>query len=101
MPVPELYELLTPTSRPSAQRRGTSAVRARAQRSGHRAYIDAANLLAGLALEVDARELIRDYRLPRIEHAVVRTRADVVATLKQTARAGFSETTGSPSRSRR
>ena len=35
--------------------------RARAQQPGHRAYIDAANLRAGLAIEADPRELIQDY----------------------------------------
>ena len=35
--------------------------RVRADEPGHRAYIDAANLLAGLAVEPDPRELIRDY----------------------------------------
>ena len=35
--------------------------RARAQQPGHRAYIEAANLRAGLEHEADPRELIRDY----------------------------------------
>ena len=56
--------------------------RARAQQPGHRAYIDAANLRAGLAVEADPRELIQDYLVQRVEHGVVRSRADVVATLK-------------------
>ena len=50
---------------------------------GHRALIDAANLRAGLAVEADPRELIRDYLLQRVEHGVVRDRADVVAALKE------------------
>ncbi len=44
--------------------------------------IDAANLRAGLAVEVDPRELIRDYLVQRVEHGLVRDRADVVAALK-------------------
>ena len=56
--------------------------RARAQQPGHRAYIDAANLRAGLAVEADPRELIRDYLVQRVEHGAVRSRADVVAALK-------------------
>ena len=57
--------------------------RARTQQPGHRAYIDAANLRAGLAVEADPRELIRDYLVQRVEHGVVRDRADVVAALKE------------------
>ena len=56
--------------------------RARAQQPGHRALIDAANLRAGLAVEPDPRELIRDYLVQRVEHGLVRDRADVVAALK-------------------
>ncbi len=57
--------------------------RARAQQPGHRALIDAANLRAGLAVEADPRELVSDYLLQRVEHGVVRERADVVAALKE------------------
>ena len=57
--------------------------RARTQQPGHRAYIDAANLRAGLRVEADPRELIRDYLVQRVEHGVVRDRADVVAALKE------------------
>ena len=57
--------------------------RARAQQPGHRALIDAANLRAGLAVEADPRELIRDYLLQRVELGFVRSRADVVATLQE------------------
>ena len=57
--------------------------RARAQQPGHHAYIDAANLRAGLAVEADPRELIRDYLVQRVEHGFVRDRADVVAALKE------------------
>ena len=45
--------------------------------------IDAANLRAGLAVEADPRELIRDYLVQRVEHGVVHSRADVVAALKE------------------
>ena len=57
--------------------------RARTQQPGHRAYSDAANLRAGLAVEADPRELIRDYLVQRVEHGVVRSRADVVAALNE------------------
>ena len=57
--------------------------RARTQQPGHRAYIDAANLQAGLKVEPDPRELIRDYLVQRVDHGVVQSRADVVAALKE------------------
>ena len=57
--------------------------RARTQQPGHRAYIDAANLRAGLAVEANPRELIRDYLVQRVEHGVVRDRAEVVAALQE------------------
>ena len=57
--------------------------RARTQQPGHRAYIDAAKLRAGLAVEADPRAVIRDYLVQRVEHGVVRSRADVVAALKE------------------
>ena len=57
--------------------------RARVQQPGHRAYIDAAKLRAGLAVEADPREVIRDYLVQRVEYGVVRDRADVVAALKE------------------
>ena len=56
--------------------------RARTQQPGHRAYIEAAKLRAGLEVEADPREVIRDYLVQRVEHGVVRSRADVVATLE-------------------
>ena len=56
--------------------------RARTQQPGHRAYIEAANLRAGLEHEADPRELIRDYLVQRVEHGVVQSRADVVAALE-------------------
>ena len=57
--------------------------RARAQQPGHRALIDAAKLRAGLQVEADPRELIRDYLLQQVELGLVRTRDDVVAALKE------------------
>ncbi len=60
--------------------------RARAHQPGHRAYLEAAKLRAGLAHEAGPRELIRDYLLQRVEHGAVRCRADVVASLEE---AGF------------
>ena len=56
--------------------------RARAQQPGHRAYIEAAKLRAGLEHEADPRELLRDYLMQRVEHGMVQSRADVVATLE-------------------
>ena len=55
--------------------------RARVQQPGHRAYVEAAHLRAGLALEPAPRDLIRDYLLQRVEHGTVRNRADIVAAL--------------------
>ena len=60
--------------------------RARAHQPGHHAYLEASKLRAGLEHEADPRELIRDYLLQRVEHGVVRSRADVVAALEA---AGF------------
>ena len=60
--------------------------RARTQQPGHRAYIEVANLRAGLEHEADPRDLIRDYLVQRVEHGVVQGRADVVAALED---AGF------------
>ena len=60
--------------------------RARAHQPGHRAYLEAAKLRAGLEHEAGPRELIRDYLLQRVEHGAVRSRADVVAALEE---AGF------------
>ena len=48
--------------------------RARVQQPGHRAYVEAAQLRAGLALEPAPRDLIRDYLLQRVEHGTVRNR---------------------------
>ena len=55
--------------------------RVKVQQSGHRAYIEAAKLGVGLEHE-DARELLRDHLEQRVEHGVVRSRADVVTTLE-------------------
>ena len=57
--------------------------RARAQQPGHRAYIEATRLRAGLAIEAAPRDLIRDYLLQRVENGTVRNRADVVAALRE------------------
>ena len=56
---------------------------ARVQQPGHRAYVEAAHLHAGLALEPSPRDLIRDYLLQRVEHGTVRNRADIVAALRE------------------
>ena len=57
--------------------------RARVQQPGHRAYVEAAQLRAGLALEPAPRDLIRDYLLQRVEHGTVQDRADIVAALQE------------------
>ena len=57
--------------------------RARVEQPGHRAYIEAARLRAGLRLEASPRDLIRDYLLQRVEHGMVRNRADVVSALRE------------------
>ena len=57
--------------------------RTRAQQPGHRAYIEAAKLRAGLEQEADPRELIRDYLVQRVEHGAVQSRADVVSALEE------------------
>ncbi len=56
--------------------------RARAQRSGHVAYIETSRLRAGLEHEADPRTLIRDYLVQRVEHGAVKGRADVVSALE-------------------
>ncbi|MXW67665.1 MAG: relaxase/mobilization nuclease domain-containing protein [Gemmatimonadales bacterium] len=56
--------------------------RARAQRPGHVAYIEASRLRAGLEHEADPRTLIRDYLVQRVEHGAVKGRADVVSALE-------------------
>ena len=56
--------------------------RARAQRPGHVAYIEASKLRAGLEHEADPRTLIRDYLVQRVEHGAVKGRSDVVSALE-------------------
>ena len=56
--------------------------RAGADQPGHGAYIEAANLRVGPVVEADPRELIRDHLVQRVEHGLVRSRADGVAALK-------------------
>ena len=56
---------------------------ARAQQPGHRAYIEASKLRAGLEHEADPRELIRDYLVQRVENGAVQSRADVVSALEE------------------
>ena len=55
--------------------------RAREQQPGHRAYIEAAELRAGIAREDNPRAAVRDYLLQRVEHGKVQDRAGVVAAL--------------------
>ena len=57
--------------------------RARVEQPGHRAYIEAARLRAGLRLESFPRDLIRDYLLQRVEQGAVRNRFEVVAALRE------------------
>ena len=57
--------------------------RARVEQPGHRAYVEAAQLRAGLRLESSPRDLIRDYLLQRVEHGAVKDRFDVVAALRE------------------
>jgi len=57
--------------------------RARVEQPGHRAYIEAARLRAGLRLESSPRNLIRDYLIQRVEHGAVKDRFDVVAALRE------------------
>ena len=55
-------------------------------RPGHRAYVEATQLRAGLRLEASPRDLIRDYLLQRVEHGTVRDRAEVVSVFCQNGR---------------
>ena len=57
--------------------------RARVQQPGHRAYVEPARLRAGLEVETNPRELIRDYLVQRVEYGAVKSRADVVAALNE------------------
>ena len=57
--------------------------RARAQQPGHRAYLDAAALRAGIAREADPRAAIQDYLMQGVEAGTVKDRADVVDALQE------------------
>ena len=57
--------------------------RARVQQPGHRAYIEAADLRAGIEREADPREGIRDYLMQGVERGTVQDRAGVVAALQK------------------
>ena len=57
--------------------------RARVQQPGYQAYVEAAQLRAGLRLESSPRDLIGGYLLQRVEHGMVRDRADVVVALRE------------------
>ncbi len=60
--------------------------RARVQQPGHRAYLEAAELRAGIAREADPRDVIEAYLVQRVERGLAEDRAGVVAALKE---AGF------------
>ena len=60
--------------------------RARVQQPGHRAYLEAAELRAGIAREADPRDVIEAYLVQRVERGMAEDRAGVVAALKE---AGF------------
>ena len=57
--------------------------RARDVQPGHRAYIEAAQLRAGLAAEKDPRRLITDYLSQHIETGAVSDRATMVSALQR------------------
>jgi len=57
--------------------------RARVIQPGHRAPLEEARLRAGLAVEPEPRELIRDYLLGRIESEAIQDRAGLVAALQE------------------
>ena len=57
--------------------------RARDVQPGYRAYIEAAQLRAGLAAEQDPRRFITDYLKQHIESGVVADRAGVVSALRE------------------
>ena len=73
----------TPSTTNTAWARPDDPGRARVEQPGHRAYIEATRLRAGLRLEASPRDLIRDYLLQRVEHGMVRNRADVVSALRE------------------
>ncbi len=57
--------------------------RARDQQPGHHAYIEAAELRAGIAREADPREAIRDYLQRGVARGTVQDRAGVVTALQE------------------
>ena len=59
--------------------------RARDVQPGHRAYIEAAQLRAGLTAEKDPRRLITDYLSQGIETGAVSDRATMVSALQRRA----------------
>jgi hypothetical protein len=58
-------------------------LRARVLQPGHKAFIDAARLRQGLAVEPDTRQLITDYLVGRIENGSVRDRDGILAALHE------------------
>ena len=74
--------------RPATSTRAGAAddpARARDQQPGHRAYLKAAELRAGIAHEADPRDQIRDYLLRGVERGTVQDRAGVVAACRRRA----------------
>ncbi|MDE2664561.1 MAG: relaxase/mobilization nuclease domain-containing protein [Acidobacteriota bacterium] len=57
--------------------------RARVVQPGHRAGVEATRLRAGLAVEPEPRELIRDYLVERIESGAIQDRDGVVGALRE------------------
>ena len=57
--------------------------RARVQQPGHRAYLEAAELRAGIEREADPRDVIEAYLVQRVERGMAEDRAGVVAALKE------------------
>ena len=68
--------------------------RARDVQPGHRAYIEAAQLRAGLEAEKDPRRLIADYLSQGIETGAVSDRATMVSALQRAARLEARATSG-------
>lgn len=61
-------------------------MRARLFQPGHRAYIDAKKLRAGLQVEPDPRQLVTDYLVARIKAGEIDNRQDILTALHE---AGF------------
>ena len=57
--------------------------RARTQQPDHRAHIEVPKLRTGVEHEADARGLIRNYLVWRVEHGSAHNRADVVSTFDE------------------